>query len=265
MKTHNIMKKILSLVLVAILTINIATPSTSVEASQKGNTVTKTVDGIKYRIEKTVKNGVNHVKVYKGNSQNYCELYLSKDKKQLVRKEYDYNGKTIRGKKSYDVNTKKIDLDISIKAYSAVMAQGISWNKKTYEHWKYDYWYKKGNNGSKVYFQIGCVAKYQIRVDNNKKNKKILEKYASKIKSCNKNYALAKAAEAGTGIGVGFVVALVIANAAFPPSVIVDVVVALLGGGTVTALVNYTVKSYCDYEDIKDIYVDARACGKKIK
>ena len=58
MKTHNIMKKILSLVLVAILTINIATPSTSVEASQKGNTVTKTVDGIKYRIEKTVKNGV---------------------------------------------------------------------------------------------------------------------------------------------------------------------------------------------------------------
>ena len=254
------MKKILTLVLVAILTINLTTPSTSVDASQKGNTVTKTVDGIKYRIEKSVKNGVNHVKVYKGDSQNYCELYLSKDKKQLVKKEYCFNGK-----KSYNVNAKKIDLGIYKQAYSSVTSQGINWNKKTYEKLKKNYWYKKGNNGSKVYYQIGCVAKYQIRVDNNKKNKKILEKYASKIKSCNKNYALAKAAEAGTGIGVGVVVGLVIANAAFPPSVIIDVVVALLGGGSFTAMVTYVVKAYGDYSDIKDIYVDARACGKEIK
>ena len=60
------------------------------------------------------------------------------------------------------------------------------------------------------------------------------------------------------------VVGLVIANGAFLPSIMVDVVVAILGGGTVASLVKCTVNAYCDYKDIKDIYIDARACGSKI-
>ena len=55
-----------------------------------------------------------------------------------------------------------------------------------------------------------------------------------------------------------------IANGAFPPSIMVDVVVAILGGGTVASLVKCTVNAYCDYKDIKDIYIDARPCGSKI-
>lgn len=41
------------------------------------------------------------------------------------------------------------------------------------------------------------------------------------------------AASAGTGIGLGTVMGLVIANGAFPPSIMVDVVVAILGVWTV--------------------------------
>ena len=52
-----------------------------------------------------------------------------------------------------------------------------------------------------------------------------------------------------------------IANGAFPPSIMVDVVVAILGGGTVASLVKCTVNAYCDYKVITDMYIDSMACG----
>lgn len=144
------------------------------EALGKESVVTKTVNGVEYKIYTYVKNGINHVKVYAGDTQDYCEFYLSNKKEQLVREEYDYKGRTFFGVKDYDTNIQVIDLDNSDKVNCDVIAQGITWNKKTYEHWNNDYWYKKGNSGSKVYYQIGCVAKYRIRVDNSKKIKKLL-------------------------------------------------------------------------------------------
>ncbi len=264
MKTKEFIRKTFTVLLAVAIIINFANSAIYAEALGKESVVTKTVNGVEYKIYTYVKNGINHVKVYAGDTQDYCEFYLSNKKEQLVREEYDYKGRTFFGVKDYDTNIQVIDLDNSDKVNCDVIAQGITWNKKTYEHWNNDYWYKKGNSGSKVYYQIGCVAKYRIRVDNSKKNKKTLDKYASKIKSCNKNYALALAASAGTGIGLGTVVGLVIANGAFPPSIMVDVVVAILGGGTVASLVKCTVNAYCDYKDIKDIYIDARACGSKI-
>lgn len=265
MKAKAIMKRALAIVLVAVMAINFSISAINAEASERGTFVTKTVDGVEYKIHTFIDNGINHVQVYKGDSQDYYEVYLSNDKEQLVQEEYDYKGENFWGQEDYNVDIQVMDLVNSDESNGDVTAQGISWNGKTYDHWKKDYWYKKGNDGSKVYFQIGSVATYQIRVDNNSNNKRTLEKFASAIKSCNQNQALATAAAAGTGVSMGVVMGLVIANAAFPPTIIVDIVVGILGGGAVSSLVKYSVNAYSDYKDIEDIYIDARACGTKIK
>lgn len=262
-KTKGILKKVLTFALTAVMTVNLTNPAFKVEASGQETTITKVVDGVEYKINTYIEDGINHVEVYKGDSCNHYELYLSDDKEQLISKEYN-SGDSLLEQKNYNLNTQEEDsssLNIDNKDFAV---KGINWNSKTYEKWADDYWYRKGNEGKKVYYQIGCVAKYQIRVDNNKNYKKTLEKYASKIKACNKHYALALAASAATGVGIGTVAALITANALFPPSVIVDIIIGVLGGGAVASLVKYMVDAYCDYNDIKDIYVDARACGKKI-
>lgn len=262
MKAKGIMKKIFTLVLTLVMILNLTNSAFRVEASGQTTTVTKVIDGVEYKINTFVEDGTNHVEVFVGDNNNHYELYMSDDNEKIIREEYDDKASGV--KRVYDASIQLGDSQSTGDDKKDIAVKGINWNSKTYEHLENDYWYKKGNNGSKVYYRIGCKAEYQIRVDNNKKHKQILEKYASKIKNCNKHYALALAASAATGVGVGTVLALVTANAIFPPSIIVDVVIGILGGGAVASLVKYTVDAYCDYNDIKDIYIDARACGKKV-
>lgn len=149
-----------------------------------------------------------------------------------------------------------------------IEAQKIKYNSKTKCIWnqKNSYYYQSGSNKEKTYLKIGCKANYRIRTDNlsDKKEKKC-NAYQSAIKKSNSYYRKGYAYLMGTGIPVGMVIGLVAANVAFPPSVIVSIVVATVGGGatvykSVTAFANSKEK-YCD---AKDYYAVIKTYGKKL-
>ena len=94
MKTKEFIRKTFTVLLAVAIIINFANSAIYAEALGKESVVTKTVNGVEYKIYTYVKNGINHVKVYAGDTQDYCEFYLSNKKEQLVREEYDYKGRT---------------------------------------------------------------------------------------------------------------------------------------------------------------------------
>ena len=247
-----------------ILMLNCLCNSLLVKAQDEVVYSRQVVDGIEYTISTYNEDGITHVTVHQSNSQDYVDLSLSDDNEELVKKEYNYIGTDIFGDVKYDSSSEVVYLDNERTMDSEVEALGITWNSKTYEKWEGDYWYKKGNDGRKVYYQIGCTATYQIRVDNSSSNKDACEKYSNEIKECNKHYVIGSAALDGTAFGVGFITGLIIANAAFPPSVIVDVILGIIGAGAIGTAVVELVNAYSSYCNIKDYYVDARACGIKL-
>lgn len=135
------------------------------------------------------------------------------------------------------------------------------------ENWGNKYWYQMGNDGCIVHYKIGCDLTYQIRVDDNSYNKNALEEYASWIRSCNSNMARGDAACIGSGISAGAVLGLVIANIAFPPTVLIDVIVGIFGtaaiGAIGTAVYSY-LAAHDDYQEIQDSYIIAKACGIRV-
>jgi hypothetical protein len=150
-----------------------------------------------------------------------------------------------------------------------VEAQKINYNSKTKTLYKWNknpYYYQSGSSKEKTYLKIGCKANYRIRTDNlsDKKAKKC-NAYKSAIKKSNSYYQKGTAYLAGSGISLGVVACLVTANAVFPPSVIVSIVVATLGGGSAlykgaSALANSQEKYY----DAKDYYAIIKTYGKKL-
>ena len=153
---------------------------------------------------------------------------------------------------------------------SEFIAQAIKYGKKTNSAtWnKKKYWYANGSKGKKTYLKIGQKASYRIRTDNlsNKKEKKC-NSYRSAIKK-SKSYWLKGAADlSGTSFTVGFIAGLIITNAAFPPSVIIDVVIAAIGAGSIPLAVSGVknlVNSYEKWEDTGDYYITIRTYGTKL-
>lgn len=150
-----------------------------------------------------------------------------------------------------------------------VEAQKINYNSKTktlYNWNKNPYYYQSGSSKEKTYLKIGCKANYRIRTDNlsDKKAKKC-NAYKSAIKKSNSYYQKGTAYLAGSSVTLGVVLGLVVANVAFPPSVIATMAVGALGGGSAvykgaSALANSQEK-FCD---AKDYYAIIKTYGKKL-
>lgn len=139
--------------------------------------------------------------------------------------------------------------------------KSATWNKKTF-------WYANGSKGKKTYLKIGQKASYRIRTDNlsNKKEKKC-DSYRKAVKKSKSYWAKGTAEISGTTFSVGIIVGLIIANAACPPSVIVDIVIAAIGGGSIPLVVSGVknlVNSYEKWEDSRDYYVTIRTYGTKL-
>lgn len=149
-----------------------------------------------------------------------------------------------------------------------VWAQAISYSSKTKSaKWKdTTYWYQMGNSGKKTYLKIGCKAAYKIRTDNlsNAKEKKC-DAYRSAVKTSKSYEKKALAYATAAGISGTTIIALVLANAAFPPATIITIVFGVLGGGaTVYNAINYTVDSFEKWQDAKDYYNTIKSYGTKL-
>lgn len=222
-------------------------------------------DGVQYNIDLTKKGDNYDFVVASDSSEDYYEVIIDKSESEIEYTEYKYNSDD-----SYDQETTEVDYDQVIDVENACnfMSQGISYGNTTKEKLSNDhYWYCYGSNGTKTYMKVGCTSStYRIRTDNlaSAKEKKC-DKYASEIRSCNSNVNKALACVGGSSAMLGVIAGLVAANVAFPPSVIVTIVVAALGGGAgVVGCVNYVIDAYTNYTTAADLYVTIRTYGTKL-
>lgn len=90
----------------------------------------------------------------------------------------------------------------------------------------------------------------------------MVKEYREAVRSCKSNYDKGDAALVGTGVATGV---MVICNIAFPPSVIVTIVLAAVGGGgAVVTAVNYLIDAHSDYTLAVDDYAMIKGLGTKL-
>lgn len=217
----------------------------------------------KYVTEVYEEDNITYVKTY---SEDMLQMsVVSYDGEIINSDHYVYNAE----KGEYEKQCVEVVCEDTLTEESKdVRAQAISYSSKTKSaKWKdTTYWYQKGNNGKKTYLKIGCKATYRIRTDNlsNAKEKKC-DAYISAVKVSKTYEKKALAYASAAGVSGTVIIALVLANATFPPATIVTIVFSILGGGAVVHnAINYTIDSFEKWQDAKDYYNTIKSYGTKI-
>lgn len=217
-------------------------------------------NGKQYFVETYYENGVEYIKAYSEDMKNLSVIAIDGDmiNADLYCKE---------NSKVYEKNTVEIMVNEEIADNkNTVQAQSISYSQPVRIQIRGKYYYQSGIEKTKTYLKIGCNYNYRIRTDNlsDAKDKKV-EAYKTSIKKSNSYNTKGYGYLVGTGISATVILALIIANATFPPSVIVSIVVAAVGGGaTVYKAIECYVDSYEYYLDAKDYYDTIKAYGTRI-
>lgn len=266
-KSKGIRSKIVSLILVIALLFGFSDPySLTTQAKGVSNVITVEDNGIIYTITQLATNDGRDFIVTTDDTKDKVEISIYDNEIEIT--EYEYDGKNFFGKEKYDVSEETIDISGYIEDaenMAEVSAQAISYGSKTTETWG-KHWYCYGSNGSKSYIKIGQTATYQIRTDTLVSAKETkCDNYAKAIKASNSSYAKAVAYAGGSSFLIGFAVGLIIGNAAFPPSIIVTLIIAAVGGGTsIVNMSNCLIDSYSYYKDCKDLYAVIKGYGTKL-
>ncbi|MBD5089076.1 MAG: hypothetical protein HDT30_09765 [Clostridiales bacterium] len=246
-------------------TISEAEAIEEIDVNQESEDVETIVEnGEKYFVETYCENGVEYVKAYSEDMKNVSVIAIDGDmiNAELYSKE---------NSKVYEKNTVEIMVDEEIADNkNTVQAQSISYSQAVKIQIRGKYYYQSGiektGKKTKTYLKIGCNYNYRIRTDNlsDAKDKKV-EAYKTSIKKSNSYNTKGYGYLVGTGISATVILALIIANATFPPSVIISIVVAAVGGGaTVYKAIECYVDSYEYYLDAKDYYDTIKAYGTRI-
>lgn len=260
------LKAVSFILVVALLFSLINSYSMTTEAKSNSNVYTVVDDGITYTIEQLSSSDGNSFIVTSNDNKDKAEVNISNNELEI--KEYEYEGKNFFGKEIYDISEETIDISNHIENaedMEGVSAQSISYGTKTKVEWG-KHWYRYGSDGFKSYMKIGHTATYRIRTDKLSSSRETkCDNYANAIKKSNKSYTKAQAFAAGSGVLIGVAAGLVAANIVFPPSVIVTIVVASVGGGgSVIKMVDCLIDSYSYYLDCKDLYAVIKGYGTKL-
>lgn len=218
-------------------------------------------------------NGVKYQVTYSISGNNYdittenlstkatanVDLNIKTKKGTITNTTYASNGKAVIVRTDYDGNS------IVEKASS-----DISYDRKVEIDMDRHYYYRNGTKGKKIYLKIGRKSdSYKIRTDNlssgKKKNCKSYQNYIVNGQSdMNKGFLNCAAA----GVSSALIIALVLANIAFPPSVIVDIVLAVIGGGgfvaTITKAINNFISAYNKQQKAANVYNTIKTYGTKL-
>ncbi|MBE5935359.1 MAG: hypothetical protein E7262_06165 [Lachnospiraceae bacterium] len=121
----------------------------------------KIVDGVRYVISNKTENGDNCVYIRKSDTKDFTKLYI--DNNTISKEVYTYNAGDIDNITSYQCEREKYNTDVyddvntdiveNNEENDTVDSKKIVWNKavKTRGAIGIQYWYKKGNEGKKVY------------------------------------------------------------------------------------------------------------------
>lgn len=249
--------------MVLALVISMGFSSIPVNAMGTTNEQTIEVDGVAYYISTCEQDGKTIVEIKTSKNDDYY-TYKVDVQNQII----EYQTHSLQSEGIYETVTKIIDTSSYAEEnegnFSQISTYSIGYGSKV-KCKMGDYWYQTGSEGARTYLKIGCKATYLIRTDNlsDAKNSKC-ESYKSNIRKCNSSYNKALTAVGGSSAVLGTILALVAANVAFPPSVIVTAVIAVFGsGGGYVAAANYAIDAQ-EYKDtVADLYITIRTYGTK--
>lgn len=262
-KENNMKKKILKTIkslLALTLVLCLGFSHIPVHAMENTDEYTFTTDGVTYYMNSHQEDKKNIIELRTSDNSDFYTYIVDVENQTIECQTYQLNDAG-----SYDVFSKLIDTSVySNNLDSQVSPLAIGYGSKV-ECKMGDYWYQSGSEGSKTYLKIGCKATYLIRTDNLSDAKyDRCESYKSNIRSCNSSYNKALAAVGGSSAVLGTIIGLVIANIAFPPSVIITAVISVFGSGAgYVAAANYAIDAQ-EYKDTAaDIYITIRTYGTK--
>lgn len=260
-------KKCLSYFLSIVLTVCLIGSAHFVNAENINKTYTVVEDGVTYTITEVSGDGEWNFMITSDDSKDKTAIEISEE--EIIVDEYEYSGKNIFGKDKFDKSEEVIDISEfteEIEDFDNLQAQAISYGSKTTEKIKKKFWYSYGNTGSKTYLKIGHTASYQIRTDNLSSSKEAkCNQYVNAIKKCNSSYLKALAAAGGSSAILGIAAGLVLANIALPPTVIITLAIAVVGGGSgMVAMINYLIDASEYYQTAKERYNIIKTYGTKL-
>lgn len=268
MKHRGFVEKLATIAMVGVLVFNTALKTYGEEVMTDYQEFEVVENDVTYSIKMSEYDESTRFVVRNDANKDYSEVVINKTDLLIETTNYTYEGTNILGVDLYDEDEEEFDYGES-EENSAYEPQGIVYSDSVKEKYKNDYWYAYGH-GEKTdrkYLKIGCVAKYRIRTDNLDTIKKIqCDKYTTAIKNCNSKVKSGNNYASVAGVSGALILGLVIANAAFPPSVIITIVVAAVGGGgeAVKNATNAFVDAKDYFEELKDYYVIIRDYGKKL-
>lgn len=243
------------------------------------NTYIAEEDGVVYRIDSSDVDGGKIITITSSKDNDKRKIFIDSENNITIT-DYKYVEGDVNSESSYSITTNVITTEDNAPLSNSQINQpkrAVSYNSKVYEKLRNKYWYCYGNGvtkgvkDSRTFLKIGCKATYKIRTDNLSSAKvKKCDAYTSNIKKCNNHYNKAAVAfggasfSGGTALSLG--VSLIIANAACPPTVLCDILIAALSGagaGAVTGC-KQLVDAYTAYCNAKDLYTVIRTYGEKL-
>lgn len=151
--------KVMSLLLAMLITIEMIANPLCIKAEEIYSEVF--VDGVTYKISTYFKEGQKHIVVRQSNKRDYVELSFEKENNLLIKEEHHYKGKDFLGQDKYSLSVKRAIMDDDLSETNNIDTYSITWNSKTYEKWKRDYWYTKGNEGTAIKEMVDAYTAYK--------------------------------------------------------------------------------------------------------
>lgn len=141
----------------------------------------------------------------------------------------------------------------------------FAYGSKVKEKSEGKYWYQNGtktvSGKTKAFVKIGCIATYEINyTDASSKAQTAFDNYTSYLRKANTNYGKFQTACYALDMSAAAVGALILANIAFPPSIIITII----GGGAALGMVNFYLDYHENFESMKEWYTKAKVYGKKL-
>lgn len=236
------MKKFLLSIMLTLSMIICVTPTVYAKEVQQ---IKRNVNGIEYII--SIENGDNSTQITVENTSDndYVVENINYSDNEIVVKEYE-EVKSFWGE-SYDVAEETINCEDFEQQDINTYSNAVKYNGKKHGGLgSGDYYYQYGYTSNKTYLKVGNSSKTKsICLTGLKSSKKsTCDKYTSSIDTSANYYAKACVYSAASGVGIGVIAGLVAANIAFPPSVIITIVVAACGSGSsIIACVNALIDS----------------------
>jgi hypothetical protein len=242
--------RLLAIVLAFVITFSTVAPISRVNAKTYDSpeqTYIVEENGVKYTIYVYRNTNGTKITIHRNDSRDFVVEEISNDGEKIKVAKYKYENDSFNASEQIYEKSKVQNLEEYNENPTTHKVKGIDYNNKNYGGFGSDkYYYQYGYNGKKTYCKVGDGnTSNSIRIDNSSVNEKKCDAYADCLDNSRACYHKACVYAAASGLGIGIILGIVLANITLPATVIGTIVVAAVGGGSsIVECVNSLVDSY---------------------